>query len=116
MFSWWVWLLIWGCVILGGGLLLYWRIRRLWRELRITQRLVTDTSAAMLLFEEAAHGSNGLRGPSEGATRTAGPFVPAILADRGEIARQARSTRAATLDRRRARRAARRPPWAHDVD
>lgn len=107
MFPWWVWTLLWVGLLGGGAVLLWMRVRRLWREMRATAAEVARTERALTELERSVQ-----REPLPDVQ----PFVPSIARDRVEVRLETAAALATTRAARTARRRARRPPWARRID
>lgn len=103
MLPWWAWLLIWVGLLAGSALLLWVRVRALWRAVKATAAEVARAERTLDALGEAASALPD--DPDAG-------FVPSVLRNRAEVARESARVRSEVSAARRARRAARMPPWA----
>jgi hypothetical protein len=102
MLPWWGWLLLWGVLVVGGATWIGLRARTTWR---IATALTAEVDRAGRLVAEA------LADPTEPHEDIVA-MTPALAQDPREVRELYRRHRVAAAERRRVRRAARRPPWA----
>ncbi|MBR7742302.1 hypothetical protein KC207_03215 [Phycicoccus sp. BSK3Z-2] len=101
MLPWWGWLLLWSVLVLGGGVVVFLRLRSLWRSVRALSAEVSRAGRVVAELEAALERSPAVHPPD-----TAVAQAPRTLL------RQYRSERARQRADRSARRAARMPAWA----
>jgi hypothetical protein len=98
---WWGWVLLWGVLVVGGGLWVAWRARATWRSARA---LTAEVARAGQLVTQLEAATDSLREDLGEVT--------AVTQDPHRVREEYRVQRAESAAARRARRADRRPPWA----
>jgi hypothetical protein len=98
---WWGWAALWVVLLLGSGVHLGLRARRVWRSTRVLGREVARAGGLVAELEARAD-----------ELRDAEPAVLAVTQPVSRVRAQYREQRASTRAARQARRADRMPPWA----
>ncbi len=101
MLPWWAWLLLWAVLVVGGGLWVAARSRTTWRSAKALTAEVERAGAMVSELEVRT-----------GELRDLLPEHTAATQDPHRVVAEYREVRSAQAADRRARRAARRPPWA----